>query len=162
MLNTMIVFIVSGLWHGAAYAFLIWGALHGAGMLIERIIYGDKLDKISNDFSFINIFRWLITFIFVNFAWILFRVNDMNDIESIFRKIFSEFGSLYIDINTLSMAAIALILVFIKDFADERDWKISLLNSKYCIVRYLTFVILVCYVLAFGVLNGGSFIYFQF
>ena len=160
--NTMTVFVVSGLWHGAAYAFLIWGGLHGLGMVLERFIYGEKLKKMSNLLSVSNILRLLVTFAFVNFAWIPFRVNNMSDIVTIFSKIFSNVGSLYIDVNTLSMAVIALLLVLLKDISDEYGWKISLLKSTNRPIKYLTFVLLVCYVLAFGVLNGGSFIYFQF
>lgn len=160
--NTMTVFIVSGLWHGAAYAFLIWGGLHGLGMVLERFIYGDKLKNISKSFTFSNILRLIITFAFVNFAWIPFRVNNMNDVALIFSKIFSNVGSLYIDTNTLSMGLLALVLVFIKDISDEYAWKVSLLRSTCRPVKYLTFILGLCYILAFGVLNGGSFIYFQF
>lgn len=80
MLNTMIVFTVSGLWHGAAYTFIIWGALHGACMVVERIIYGDKIKTISDKFSIANLLRLMVTFSIVNFAWIFFRVNNLVDV----------------------------------------------------------------------------------
>ena len=53
-------------------------------------------------------------------------------------------------------------IVFIYDFIKEKTLNIHLLSSKYMLVRYLTAVLLIVYILAFGVLNGGSFIYFQF
>lgn len=81
MLNTMIVFTVSGLWHGAAYTFIIWGALHGACMVVERIIYGDKIKTISDKFSIANLLRLMVTFSIVNFAWIFFRVNNLVTIQ---------------------------------------------------------------------------------
>ena len=65
--NTLVVFVVSGLWHGAAYTFLLWGALHGMGLVTERLIYGDRLKSITNSLSIGNIFRWGITFIFIKF-----------------------------------------------------------------------------------------------
>lgn len=86
MLNTMIVFTVSGLWHGAAYTFIIWGAMHGACMVIERIIYGDKIKTISDKFSIANLLRLMVTFSIVNFAWIFFRVNNLGDVMLIFKK----------------------------------------------------------------------------
>lgn len=162
MLNTMIVFTVSGLWHGAAYTFIIWGAMHGACMVIERLVYGEKIKHISDKFSIANLLRLMLTFTIVNFAWVFFRVSDLGDVMTIFRKIFTEPGMPFLDTNTLSMAFFAMAIVFIYDFIKEKNLNIHLLSSKYMVVRYLTAVLLIVYILAFGVLNGGSFIYFQF
>ena len=162
MLNTMIVFTVSGLWHGAAYTFIIWGAMHGACMVIERLVYGDKIKHISDKFSIANLLRLMLTFTIVNFAWVFFRVNDLSDVMTIFRKIFTEPGMPFLDTNTLMMAFFAMALVFAYDYIEEKQLNIHLLSSKNIVVRYLTAVLLIVYILAFGVLNGGSFIYFQF
>ncbi|MBQ0156848.1 MAG: MBOAT family protein [Bacteroidales bacterium] len=162
MLNQMIVFTVSGLWHGAAYTFLIWGAFHGACMVVERQIYGDKIKNISDNFSIANVLRWIITFTIVNFAWIFFRVSDLGDVMTIFKKIFTEPGELFFDLDSLLLGFLALAIVFIYDFIKEKQLNIHLLSSKNIVVRYITAILLVVYILAFGVLNGASFIYFQF
>ena len=162
ILNTLIVFTVSGLWHGAAYAFLIWGVLHGLGMVVERLLYGNKLKQLSNKFCLSSIIRWVVTFMFVNIAWIPFRINDLNDVKVIIGKIFTDPGSIFIDANTLLMGAIAFVIVFIHDFIEEKRDKDPLLLSNYRFIRYASAVLIICYILAFGVLNGGSFIYFQF
>ena len=162
ILNTLIVFTVSGLWHGAAYAFLIWGVLHGLGMIVERLLYGNKLKQLSNKLSLSSIIRWIVTFMFVNIAWIPFRVNDLDDVKVIISKIFTDSGSIFIDANTLLMGAIAFVIVFIHDFIEEKRDKDPLLLSKYRLIRYASAVLILCYILEFGVLNGGSFIYFQF
>lgn len=162
MLNTMIVFTVSGLWHGAAYTFIIWGAMHGACMVIERIIYGDKIKNVADGFSMANLLRWMTTFAIVNFAWIFFRVSDLRDVKMIFNKLFTEPGSPFVDTNIFLMAFIAMAIVFIYDFIEEKRLNIHLLSSRFMAVRYATVVLLMVYILAFGVLNGGSFIYFQF
>ncbi len=162
IINTLIVFVISGLWHGAAYAFLVWGILHGVGMLIERIIYGNKLKNMQSTPSFGNAVRWFITFMFVNLAWIPFRVNDFHDIKVVICKIITDYGSLYMEKNTLLMAFIAFVIVLVNDLSEEYNWRIHLLRSKYGIVKYITAIVLICYIIAFGVLNGGSFIYFQF
>ena len=60
------------------------------------------------------------------------------------------------------MAFFAMALVCAYDFIEEKQLNIHLLSSKNIVVRYLTAVLLIVYILAFGVLNGGSFIYFQF
>ena len=158
----MIVFTVSGLWHGAAYTFLIWGAFHGACMVIERQVYGNKIKEISDNFSIANILRLALTFLIVNFAWIFFRVNNLNEVMTIFKKIFTEPGELFVDIDTFLLGFVALAIVFVYDFIKEKQLNIHLLSSKYIVVRYATAILLIFYILAFGVLNGGSFIYFQF
>lgn len=160
--NTMIVFIVSGLWHGAAYTFIIWGTINGVCMVVERLIYGDKIKMISDKLSIANLFRLMLTFTVVNFAWIFFRVNNLEDVGVIFVKFFTEPGIPFIDGNTLSMALIASALIFIYDLVKEMNLNIHLLSSRYRVIRYLTIISLIIYILAFGVLNGGSFIYFQF
>lgn len=162
ILNTMIVFIVSGLWHGAAYTFLVWGVIHGVCMVIERLIYAERIKTISDKFSFANVLRLFLTFTIVNFAWIFFRINDMEQVMIVFRKIFTEFGMPFFDGNTLLLAFLAMTIVFAYDFVKEKDLDIHLLSSKYGVVRYITAALLICYILAFGVLNSGSFIYFQF
>lgn len=163
IINTMIVFTVSGLWHGAAYTFIIWGAMHGACMVIERLVYGDKIKTITNKFSLTNALRWTVTFAIVNFAWIFFRVNNLSDVMTIFQKIFTNTGRIFIDADTMVYAFMFAILVFVVDFVDEYySGKVRLLNSRYTIVRWATYIALVVMVLLFGVLDGGSFIYFQF
>lgn len=161
-LNTLIVFTISGLWHGAAYTFIIWGAMHGVCMVIERLVYGEKIKQLSDKFSISNIIRIIITFIIVNFAWIFFRINNLGDVMQIFKKIFTEPGKPFLDTNTLLMGDVAMAIIFIYDLVKEKHLNMHLLSSRFMVVRYLTAIMLIVYILAFGVLNGGSFIYFQF
>ena len=136
--------------------------MHGACMVIERLVYGENIKQLSDKFSIANLLRLMLTFTIVNFAWIFFRVSDLGDVMTIFRKIFTEPGMPFLDSNTLSMSFFAMAIMFIYDFIKEKNLNIHLLSSKYMVVRYLTAVLLIVYILAFGVLNGGSFIYFQF
>lgn len=161
-LNTLIVFAISGLWHGAAYSFIIWGAMHGVCMVIERLVYGEKIKQLSDKFSMSNIIRIIITFTIVNFAWIFFRINNLGDVMQIFKKIFTEPGKPFLDTNTLLMGFVAMAIIFIYDLVKEKHLNMHLLSSRFMVVRYLTAIMLIVYILAFGVLNGGSFIYFQF
>lgn len=162
MVNIMIVFVVSGLWHGAAYTFLIWGAFHGLCMIIERQIYGKKMKEINDRLTISNIIRILITFCIVSFAWIFFRAESFNDAMYIIKSIMTNHGKVFLDINTLLMAFIAFIIVFMYDFTHEYGVKLKLLDSNYRIIRFATATLLICYIIGFGVLNSGSFIYFQF
>lgn len=163
MLNTMIVFVVSGIWHGAAYTFLIWGAFHGFCMIVERLAYGDKIKQISEKLTFVNVLRILFTFCVVSLAWIFFRAATINDALTIIIKIFTNFGRPFFNITTLAYGFAFLLVVFVKDLIDEYlPGKLLLFNNKKAVIRWVSYVIVVAVVLLFGVLDGGSFIYFQF
>ncbi len=71
--NLWIVFLASGLWHGASWSFIFWGAFHGLFLVMERAFLGDVLEKIGKIPSI------LITFLIVNFAWVFFRVEKISD-----------------------------------------------------------------------------------
>mgnify|MGYP000417993349 CR=1 FL=1 len=68
-LNILIIFLVSGLWHGAGWTFLVWGALHGLAQVAERA-WGRRRDHLPRPL------RWGLTFLFVNIAWVFFRAPD--------------------------------------------------------------------------------------
>lgn len=77
-LNILIVFLVSGLWHGAGWTFLIWGGLHGLGQIIERV-WGPERDKLP------RVLRWGLTFAFVNIAWVFFRAPGVSQALTLLR-----------------------------------------------------------------------------
>ena len=68
-LNIMVIFLVSGFWHGAGWTFLVWGALHGLAQVVERV-WGRGRDRLP------FVLRWGLTFLFVNIAWVFFRAPD--------------------------------------------------------------------------------------
>lgn len=163
MLNTMVVFVVSGLWHGANYTFLIWGAMHGAFMIIEREIFGQKIKQIENRLSFANIMRMLITFGIVTIAWIFFRVNSVGDAVYVVKSIFTSVGMPFIDSATMVYSFLFILIVFLHDFREEfRKSYNGLLNANNMMVRWSAYVIMIALILLFGVFDGSSFIYFQF
>ena len=75
--NIMVIFLLSGIWHGAGLGFLVWGALHGGAMVLERLGRGKvRVPKILG---------WLLTFLFVNAAWVFFRAETLNQALSLLR-----------------------------------------------------------------------------
>lgn len=162
ILNILIVFAVSGLWHGAAYAFIAWGVLHAVVMIIERLVYGDRIKAIKDSFSFGNLVRILITFNIVSLIWIFFRLESVSDTAYVIGKIFSDPGKPFFDILTLGIAFISIVILLIKDLGDEYGWRLKLLSNKNVVIRYATYVFLICFILLFGELDGSSFIYFKF
>lgn len=81
-LNTMIVFLVSGIWHGSNWTFILWGFLHGAFSIYDRIF--EKQQKKIN-----VVVRWGATFLSVNILWLLFRSESIVQWASILDKIFT-------------------------------------------------------------------------
>lgn len=102
-LNIMIVFIVSGLWHGAGWNFIFWGFLHGSFQIIEKILTPIFQTKIHNmktygTFGF-KTAQTLFTFCLVNFAWIFFRSESLEHAFTFIRGIFRFNPSLLFNAN---------------------------------------------------------------
>ena len=97
--NLFLTFLISGLWHGANWTFVIWGALHGVLLVIEKAISPLKkrfenfmgIDKRSLIYKAVRVF---ITFSIVTFSWIFFRANTLNDAIYIITHLFSDVGKL--------------------------------------------------------------------
>lgn len=161
--NTIAVFTISGLWHGAAYTFILWGLLHGMCMVVERLAYGYRIRTLSNNITLANLLRLMMTFAIVNSLWILFRVDTLSDVALVFKKIFTEPGSPFVDADTLFYSFVFMIFLFFVDCKDEYfNTKIQIMSNSHTLVRWVSYVAMVMMILLFGVLDGGSFIYFQF
>ena len=82
MVNIFVVFLVSGIWHGAAWTFILWGVIHGIANILCRV-FAKSWER------FPQFLRWILTFSFVNFTWILFRSTKISEAKEMFAKIFS-------------------------------------------------------------------------
>ena len=76
-MNIMIVFLVSGFWHGAAWTFILWGALHGAAQALNRV-FKRQWENLH------TAFRWMATFLFVNLTWVIFRSESIIPGKAVF------------------------------------------------------------------------------
>ena len=111
----------------------------------------------------VNTLRLILTFTIVNFAWVFFRITNLPDVFLVFKKILTEHGSPFVDADTLFYAVMFAILLFIIEFMEEHfKGRIKVLSSKHFVVRWSAYIAMVMMILLFGVLDGGSFIYFQF
>ncbi|MCL4128979.1 UNVERIFIED_CONTAM: hypothetical protein GTU68_046359 [Idotea baltica] len=160
-LNLFLTFLVSGLWHGANWTFVIWGALHGIYIVLENYfkLQVNKDKKIS---IFSRVFRTLVVFILVDFAWIFFRANNVTEAFHVVKSIFDFSGEIFYDFKVFFYAAIGLFILFINDLIVENNPNSIIENSKLNNKVVIYFAILVCLILFIGVFNGGQFIYFQF
>ena len=164
-INLMITMLLGGLWHGADLRFIVWGLLHGVGLVIGRIwnsIFGDRL-KQGRFGRAVVVF---ITFQFVSFCWIFFRAADTESIKMMFNQIFNNFspGSFLTVIPAYSSVFVLILAGYLIHFLPE-SFKESYrgLFIKIPIVFQLLLVMIVA-ILLFQMRSTDTmpFIYFRF
>ena len=155
VLNIMITFVLSGLWHGANWTFIIWGALHGIYLLAERFLPQVKLP---------SFFKILLTFLLVQFAWIFFRANNLDEAWIIISTIFSpdfKLNLLYSEIvktgiSELNFVLSALLIASL--YLKEALYKVP----KPFVLKLIYLILVLFGIILFGIDNSKAFIYFQF
>jgi D-alanyl-lipoteichoic acid acyltransferase DltB (MBOAT superfamily) len=167
-LNLFIVFILSGLWHGASYNFIIWGVLHGVYQIIGLAIK-PYLAKLETHFSsfFLQIWNFLkgtMVLSIVTFAWIFFRADNLTNAFTLISnlKSFGKMPFLGSGINQFGHCILAIILLFSIEYMMEFKPNFKLINNSKPVIRWASIMALLFIILVFGVFNGGQFIYFQF
>lgn len=172
--NIMITFLASGLWHGANWTFVLWGGLHGLYQVIGDL--KNKIIPIKKDFFVISIFRVIICFALVAFAWIFFRANTISDAIYIVKNIFAGWENitdlqyLYVTFNNMGLKLFEILILSIAIlfliFTEVISFKYDihkLLNKGPFVFRFAYYYILACFIFMMGVFaGGGQFIYFQF
>lgn len=169
--NLFITFLVSGLWHGANWTFVVWGALHGFYFVFaifskpyrRNIIKSIALDKYP---SVLKVIQVLSTFILICFGWIIFRANSLSEAVVLIKNIFT-LHSESMHINFLRTSDLILDLVFIAllqiSYFLQKDRKFStFLASKPTLIRWSVYVFITLSILYFGGQGGQEFIYFRF
>ena len=172
--NTMVVFMVSGLWHGANWTFIFWGAYHGILVCFYKLTRSVRSKSVmckdksvrSKDthyslhltlHKYINI---VIVFALVTIGWQVFRCHSFGQFVGLWERIFTGFGPVFKSWALMGFIPIGILML--KEMKDEEGWNIHLLHSKKLWVQIVTFALLAVFILYFGELEGGSFIYFQF
>lgn len=129
--NTILVFFISGLWHGANWTFIIWGCLHGILLGLNKYFRG-PWDKLN------DVLQWLITFSIINCLWILFRSDSIHEAIHFFTKLIAcDFGA--ID-NTFNMCFIFPEFTKLLSIG-------HIYSSRYSIFTVFIFLLLILYIL---------------
>jgi D-alanyl-lipoteichoic acid acyltransferase DltB (MBOAT superfamily) len=167
--NLFIVFLISGLWHGANWTYLVWGGLNGVYLIFasQSKQFRENLNVKLGFTKFPKLLKGsqiLTTFILVAFAWVFFRANTIADAFTIIKKIAGLDGSLFIENpSKLIFSFLGIAILFIIELKREfYKGKFSLFDNQNWMVRNLTYASLIIIILVFGVFDGGQFIYFQF
>lgn len=93
--NNFITMLVAGLWHGASWMFVIWGALHGFGLCVHKF-FSRQLRITIPSTLWGNTLSWLITYVYVCFAWSFFRSQSLTQLGTMYEKIASDFSWAYL------------------------------------------------------------------
>ncbi len=169
--NLLVVFIVSGLWHGANWTFIVWGALHGLYIIFEKTTkpIKDRLLKATKLVRFpklVHLLEICITFGLVCIGWVFFRANTLTDAWYILTHLFV---NLNLDLASWDMSFVNLAYLFsIIGFMEfvhliqEHKSIRSFLDDKPILLRWNLYLIIIFIVLLFGVFDSTKFIYFQF
>jgi D-alanyl-lipoteichoic acid acyltransferase DltB (MBOAT superfamily) len=154
-LNIFIIFLVSGIWHGANWTFIIWGIIHGIGMIIFNL--WKKTGIILNKF-----FSWFLTFSFVSLSWIFFNSSSVEKALLMFRNIFVFNNK---SILTWEITILGVVSLFI--FMTENYGLVKIMEkvAKFPIVlRWIVYFTLIYAVVLLGIhdANYTKFIYMGF
>lgn len=160
LFNLFVTFLISGIWHGANWTFVMWGFMHGIFVICDNIIRKYFLMLKTN--GIVKFVCTAVTFLLVMFAWIFFRANSMEDAVLVIYKIFTSHGPLFVNIIVMLYGMLSLLILLLKEVKDEFCWKIDFMHSKYQIISFLSIIGLITYIMQFAAFNGGQFIYFQF
>jgi len=174
LFNLFVVFLISGLWHGAAWTFVIWGAVHGIFIALETLF--DRLNIRLPIVSRIKPLRWIYTFGVVTLLWAFFRANDVGDVVYMFTHLLdtgagldplSAYTTPYFDpIVEFAISIAVIVVLFIvdwldKDYAIIQNFGRAPVFIKYPAYYFLAFSVLLSYTL-YGLNLEPTFIYFQF
>lgn len=173
VINTLIVFFASGLWHGAKWTYVIWGMLSGIIVCLENLFlpYLDKFkEKSKRREKIISVISVPITFFILCLGWIFFRSDSLSDALLVYQRIFTSFVpgigyESFQDIFFVLRVIIAISLLLLLPLLPKLDFNsndTSLLYKTSLLYVSLTAFIAFCYVYQLSTTGESGFIYFQF
>ncbi|MBR0160868.1 MAG: MBOAT family protein [Oscillospiraceae bacterium] len=158
--NLMIVWSLTGLWHGASWNFVLWGLYYGILLILEKLIWGKALEKLP------VVLRWLYTFLIISLGWVLFNLTDFSVLLDVLVRMFrfspSNWSMILADspdlFNKILYVPIGLLLMFPlpKKLTDRSD---SFPTALRCGLSVLLLILCVIWLLSS---SYNPFIYFRF
>lgn len=168
MVSLMLTFLISGIWHGAALTFILWGIIQGVYLCTEALLQKKRTTfennhKLNKKWWYIAI-CCLAVYVLFTFSQIFGRAESVSQANEVIAKLFQLDGSLMRNAGGLTIGVISLAILMLYDFMKEffPGFLSNPFNSKVWILRYSCFFVLIIYILLFGELNNSQFIYFNF
>ncbi len=179
--NIFLTFLVSGLWHGASWTFIIWGALHGIYQIIGSITkpFKNRVTKamhINQKSVWYKLLQCFITFGLVNIAWVFFRAQTAGQAFEIFNKmLFSldvqsitnkEILAQVFPLQQWVITSFAITALWVVDFLRRKIKIREIIQKQIIVVRWFIYFVAINILLLFGFYGMGysqsQFLYFQF
>lgn len=179
--NKMVTFLVSGLWHGASWTYVIWGGLNGLYQVISDYTQPlrmrlKKVFRVKDTCWSYKMFQIVITFLLVDFTWIFFRARSFREACSVIYRIFTRTypwqlvdGTLFklgLDWKDMVVMILGIFALFVVDFWRNKVSIIGWLNEQNFIFRCGIYYAMIFIPIIFGVYgidaSASQFIYFQF
>lgn len=178
--NLIITFLISGLWHGANWTYVVWGGIHGIYQVVGQITLGfrNRIKKALHIYGSIpeRLFSAVITFALICFGWVLFRANTASDAVYILKHIGTGFTGwwnlqyiyevitgLGLNIFELTVVLAAIIFLIGTELVCGTKPVYDVIEKKNAAVRIVFYLITAVFILSAGVFyEAGAFIYFQF
>ena len=156
--NIFVTFLVSGIWHGANWTFVVWGMLHGVCQIIEKMFGWNKKDYKGIG----KLARLVLTFFIVTIAWTIFRSPSIGDTFGYFSRYFVPSGKLIAEGSILFYIFMSLIPVVLYEVMTE-SFPVTynkLFGKQW--LRWCAYLIVFIMIMLIGVFDGSSFIYVSF
>lgn len=175
--NSIVTFLVSGIWHGANWTFALWGLANGTGMAIEK----RYLKKVSKNKIFAGCYA-VAVFVLINLLWVFFRANTIEDAFLCYKLIFTDTFTQIMSLNSANailqflmqdngwsysqllpmLISLAIYIWYEYGFGKQRSLEAALFSDK-TYVRWITYAVLILATLYFGrTLEQSDFVYFRF
>jgi alginate O-acetyltransferase complex protein AlgI len=160
-INQMTTMLLGGLWHGASWRFIIWGALHGAALAVHRIIGEHKFVRTISPFWSV-----FITFHFVCICWIFFRASSMEIVGQMFHQIFTNFhGEIVLQFIAGYRAVLLLMVIGFALHFVPRSIELRIeryITRRSLVLKVIWMVAIILLVIQTKSAGVQPFIYFQF
>lgn len=160
-INILIVFMISGLWHGASWTFVVWGALHGIMLLLERYFSVLFKFEIKKEWNVLNVFLVVKTFVITSFIWIFFRAENFQKAKDIFKALTKNQNIYPLQLDMLMPLIVTALMITLDLFLynSRFDTKLNNFKTPY---RWAFYTVLLFCLMALSGTQKFTFIYFQF
>lgn len=163
-INNFLTMLIGGLWHGAAWKFVFWGAMHGVGLAVHKASK-PVLSKIPDTFI-VKALSWTVTIVYVSLLWVFFRADSWLDSWLIIKNIFTNFSVAHIlpFIEVRYTWCIMMAVIIISHAMPRRvyDRMGEVFVKLRWIFKLIIFIVVVQFVIQFMSEDVAPFIYFQF
>ncbi len=163
MINLIIVMFIGGLWHGAAWTFVVWGLLHGSYLAIERLLKVFTKDVAWGDKLYVKLLLGFATYALVCVAWVFFRAPDFTSASRLLHGMFGAHAKADAILSTREILQIGIVTVGML----IAHWSLRETSMEAAVARLPHWVVTAVWVFMAGAIiltqgNSNAFIYFQF